>query len=72
MELQDNIDRELNNAISNGVAPGAVAIVVNKNQTLYEKSFGLQSLRTQSPMAIDSIFNIASMTNINSRSTFVF
>ena len=62
MELQDNIDRELNNAISNGVAPGAVAIVVNKNQTLYEKSFGLQSLRTQSPMAIDSIFNIASMT----------
>jgi CubicO group peptidase (beta-lactamase class C family) len=62
MEFEDNIDRELDNAISDGVAPGAVAIVVNKNQTLYEKSFGLQSLRTKSPMTIDTIFNIASMT----------
>ena len=62
MEFEESIDRELNNAISDGIAPGAVAIVVNKNQTLYEKSFGFQSLRTQSPMAIDSIFNIASMT----------
>ena len=62
MEFEESIDRELNNAISDGIAPGVVAIVVNKNQTLYEKSFGFQSLRTQSPMAIDSIFNIASMT----------
>ena len=62
MEFEDNIDRELDNAISDGVVPGAVAIVVNKNQTLYEKSFGLQSLRTKSPMMIDTIFNIASMT----------
>ena len=62
MGFEENIDRELSNAISDGVAPGVVAIVVNKNQTLYEKSFGVQSLRTQSPMEIDSIFNIASMT----------
>ena len=62
MGFEENIDRELNNAIIDGIAPGVVAIVVNKNQTLYEKSFGVQSLRTQLPMEIDSIFNIASMT----------
>jgi|TARA_B110000438_G_scaffold302136_1_gene358910 CubicO group peptidase (beta-lactamase class C family) len=62
MGFEENIDRELSNAINDGVAPGVVAIVVNKNQTLYEKSFGVQSLRTQLPMEIDSIFNIASMT----------
>ena len=58
MGFEENIDRELNNAIIDGIAPGVVAIVVNKNQTLYEKSFGVQSLRTQLPMEIDSIFNI--------------
>jgi methyl acetate hydrolase len=49
-------------AIDQGTAPGVVAIVASKNQVLYYNAFGLRDVAQQKPMAMDSIFRIASMT----------
>lgn len=52
----------LADATSRGDVPGAVVTVVNKNGVLYHEAFGKSSTLHNTPMAKDTIFNIASMT----------
>ena len=49
-------------AVDQGTVPGVVAVVASKNQILYYNAFGLQDVAQHKPMAVDSIFRIASMT----------
>jgi CubicO group peptidase (beta-lactamase class C family) len=52
----------LRNATERGDVPGVVVAVVNKDGTLYHEAFGRSSTVRSTPMARDTIFNMASMT----------
>jgi methyl acetate hydrolase len=56
------INSILQRAVQQGVVPGVVAIVANKDRILYEGAFGLMDVGKQKPMTKDAIFRIASMT----------
>lgn len=56
------IDQMFEAAIANKELPGVVAVVVNKEQTLYLKAFGKQDVGKNIPMANNTVFRIASMT----------
>src|SRR5215470_1919805 len=50
------------NEVSTGKLPGAVILVQQHGRPLYLKSFGVQDVRTGTPMNPDTIFAIHSMT----------
>ena len=52
----------LRNATERGDVPGVVVAVVDKDRTLYHEAFGRSSTIRGTPMAGDTIFNMASMT----------
>ena len=52
----------LKTATDSGDVPGVVVAVVNKEGTLYHEAFGVSSTVRRTPMAKDTIFNMASMT----------
>ena len=52
----------LKTATDRGDVPGVVVAVVNKDGTLYHEAFGRSSTLRNTPMAKDTIFNMASMT----------
>jgi CubicO group peptidase (beta-lactamase class C family) len=52
----------LKTATDRGDVPGAVVAVVNKDGILYNEAFGKSRTLTNTPMAKDTIFNMASMT----------
>jgi CubicO group peptidase (beta-lactamase class C family) len=52
----------LTDATARGDVPGVVVTVVNKEGVLYHEAFGRSSTLRSTPMAKDTIFNIASMT----------
>jgi CubicO group peptidase (beta-lactamase class C family) len=52
----------LKSAIERGDAPGVVVAVVNKDGLIYNEAFGRSSTLRNTPMAKDTIFNMASMT----------
>jgi CubicO group peptidase (beta-lactamase class C family) len=56
------INAILQRAVQQGVVPGVVAMVANKDRVLYEGAFGLMDVGKQKPMTKDTIFRIASMT----------
>jgi CubicO group peptidase (beta-lactamase class C family) len=56
------IDAYLTRAIEDTKIPGAVAMVADANGVLYSGAFGAQDVGKRVPMAVDSIFRIASMT----------
>jgi CubicO group peptidase (beta-lactamase class C family) len=56
------IDSILQRAVQQGILPGVVAIVANKERILYEGAFGLMDVGKQKPMSKDAVFRIASMT----------
>src|SRR5512134_3915134 len=45
-----------------GDVPGVVVVVVGKDEVLYQEAFGKSRTITNTPMAKDTIFNMASMT----------
>jgi CubicO group peptidase (beta-lactamase class C family) len=49
-------------ATDRGDVPGVVVAVVNREGTLYHEAFGRSSTLRDTPMAKDTIFNMASMT----------
>jgi CubicO group peptidase (beta-lactamase class C family) len=57
-----DIDALFQRAVDQGTVPGVVAIVASKNQILYYNAFGLRDVAQRQPIALDSIFRIASMT----------
>jgi methyl acetate hydrolase len=56
------IDGILQRAVQQGIVPGVVAMVANKEGVLYEGAFGMMDVGKQKPMTKDTIFRIASMT----------
>jgi len=56
------IDNALRSAVEHGEAPGVVALVTDRNGVLYRGAFGVADVETKRPMAVDSMFRIASMT----------
>ncbi|TAK21912.1 MAG: class A beta-lactamase-related serine hydrolase [Chloroflexota bacterium] len=56
------IDQVLERAIASGEVPGVVAIAVTPDGVLYEGAFGSRELGKRSPIALDTVFGIASMT----------
>ncbi len=56
------LSRFLTDATARGDVPGVVVTVVNRDGMLYNEAFGKSSTLRNTPMATDTIFNIASMT----------
>lgn len=58
----DGINDLLQSAVASGVAPGVAAIAVTRGRVLYEGAAGHARVAEGVPMALDSMFSIASMT----------
>jgi CubicO group peptidase (beta-lactamase class C family) len=62
MDFQ-SVDNAFQDAVSQGVFPGAVVLVSKDGKVLYEKAFGCRSLMpSKTPMEIETIFDLASLT----------
>jgi CubicO group peptidase (beta-lactamase class C family) len=56
------IDQVLRSAVEDGVVPGVVAIALHRDGVIYHGAFGKARAGADTPMGIDSIVRIASMT----------
>lgn len=56
------LDAFLRSRVEKGDVPGVVAVVVDAHWTVYEGAFGKADVERNRPMALDSIFRLASMT----------
>ena len=56
------IDTALRSAIDRGDVPGVVALVTDRKGVVYRGAFGVTDAASKRPMAVDSMFRIASMT----------
>jgi CubicO group peptidase (beta-lactamase class C family) len=56
------LDASLRAAIERKDVPGVVALVVDREQVLYQGAFGVADVATGRPLAADALFRIASMT----------
>src|SRR3546814_12040983 len=61
MSMQLQIDAVLKQATDAGAVPGVVAMVTDRNKTLYEGAFGRRALDGEAPMTLDTVGLIASM-----------
>ena len=60
-----SIDAIVNEAVSSGLIPGAVLIIGHKGEVIYRQAYGWKSLvPKREPMAIDTIFDAASLTKV--------
>jgi len=57
-----NIDALLEGAVARGAVPGVVAVVGDRDGTLYESAFGTLGVADDRPAQVDTVFLIASMT----------
>jgi CubicO group peptidase (beta-lactamase class C family) len=62
MDLKQRADMLLGNAVAAGKVPGVVAMVTNREGTIYEGGFGERVLGQGSAMTPDTVVWIASMT----------
>ena len=62
MPMKEQIDAVLGRATAKGDVPGVVAMVTDRERTLYEGAFGQRALGQDAPMRTDSVGLIASMT----------
>jgi len=58
----DKLDTFLRARVAAGDVPGVVAMVVDRQSTIYSGAFGKADEAKNRPMTVDSIFRIASMT----------
>jgi uncharacterized protein YbbC (DUF1343 family)/CubicO group peptidase (beta-lactamase class C family) len=66
------LDSILQDAIRDGLAPGAVLLVGHNGQTIYRKAFGNRALEPRrEPMTVDTIFDLASLTKVVATTTAV-
>src|SRR5512147_1654505 len=56
------IDAALRAAVERGDVPGVVALVTDRKGVVYRGAFGVTDVESKHPMAVDSLFRIASMT----------
>src|SRR5437660_2132 len=57
-----HIDALLEGAVATGAVPGVVAVVGDRDETLYEQAFGTLGVADDRPVRLDTVFLIASMT----------
>ena len=62
MSMKNSLDSLLKNATDAGDVPGVVAMVTNRDETLYEGAFGVRKVGDKQPMTLDTVGLIASMT----------
>jgi methyl acetate hydrolase len=60
--LKERADAVLRRATAAGDVPGVVAMVTDREGTLYEGAFGMRALGQRAPMTLDTVAWIASMT----------
>lgn len=59
------LDQAINDAVREGLIPGAVLIVGHSGQVIYRKAYGHRSLvPDEEPMTVDTIFDVASLTKV--------
>ena len=61
-KFADRADDLLRRACESGSLPGVVAMLANRDGTLYEAAFGERSVGSGAPMTLDTVVWIASMT----------
>ena len=66
------LDPIVQTAIQNHEVPGAVLLVGHAGQVIYRRAFGSRSLEpTRTPMTVDTVFDIASLTKVVATTTAV-
>ncbi len=61
----DDVDREIEHAIHEGLIPGAVVLIGHDGHVVYQKAYGSRALvPRREPMTLDTIFDIASLTKV--------
>lgn len=60
--MQSKLDQFLSQAIDGGAAPGVVALAADLDGVIYSGAFGRTAPGADTPMRLDSVFRIASMT----------
>jgi uncharacterized protein YbbC (DUF1343 family)/CubicO group peptidase (beta-lactamase class C family) len=59
------VDEQINQAVEDGLIPGAVLLIGHDGQVVYRKAYGERSLiPTREPMTVDTIFDAASLTKV--------
>lgn len=61
-ERLTRIDNALNEYVTKGQLPGAVALIVRNGKIVYEKSFGFSDIENKTVLKSDNIFRIASQS----------
>ncbi len=63
--FSNSVDPIIDEAVQSHLIPGAVLIVGRDNQIVYRKAYGLKAwLPEKEPMAVDTIFDAASLTKV--------
>jgi uncharacterized protein YbbC (DUF1343 family)/CubicO group peptidase (beta-lactamase class C family) len=69
----DRIDEAVAAAIRRGDCPGAVVLVVHRDEVVFRKAYGNRALQPEkTPMTPDSVFDMASITKPVATATSVF
>lgn len=62
---QPNFDGPIEQAVKDGLIPGAVLLVGHEGKVIYRKAYGERALiPKREPMAVDTIFDAASLTKV--------
>ncbi|TNC65514.1 serine hydrolase domain-containing protein [Rubellimicrobium roseum] len=61
-ERLDRLTEVMQGYVDDGVLPGMVILVAKDGQIAYQRAFGHQNIESRTPMAMDTIFRIASQT----------
>ena len=56
------IDNAMADAVATGVFPGGVLLWSGKSRVLYHKAFGVTDIRFGTPVTLDTVFDLASLT----------
>src|SRR3954467_5810129 len=69
----DRLGPEITAAISRNELPGAVVLVLHKNEVVYRKAFGLRAKEpAEVRMTADTVFDLASLTKPVATATSLF
>ncbi len=70
------VEEKMHSGVEDGVFPGAVLLVGQGDDVLYSRAFGYRSARSKTgesiPMKLDTVFDVASLTNILVTATTIF
>jgi uncharacterized protein YbbC (DUF1343 family)/CubicO group peptidase (beta-lactamase class C family) len=60
-----DVDRQIEQAVRDGLIPGAVVLIGHDGRVVYQKAYGSRALvPRREPMTLDTIFDIASLTKV--------